>query len=94
MRRCCCSCVSLLSPAEAKKNLIQKRKKEKLPVDITPSVEEAPLDRTEEAVAVVTDTVDSKTADPEVDMGPPLSSSAGVQSQYHYSMLTAARTKH
>ncbi|CAI5682190.1 unnamed protein product [Oreochromis niloticus] len=63
-------------PKEAKKNLIQKRKKEKLPVDITPSVEEAPLDRTEEAVAVVTDTVDSKTADPEVDMGPPLSSSA------------------
>lgn len=60
-------------PKEAKKNLIQKRKREKLPVDITPSVEEAPLDRTKEAVAVVTDT-----ADPEADMRPPLSSSAGV----------------
>ncbi|XP_005948336.1 protein Spindly [Haplochromis burtoni] len=60
-------------PTEAKKNLIQKRKREKLPVDITPSVEAAPLDRTKEAVAVVTDT-----ADPEADMRPPLSSSAGV----------------
>ncbi|XP_005749177.1 protein Spindly isoform X2 [Pundamilia nyererei] len=50
-------------PKEAKKNLIQKRKREKLPVDITPSVEEAPLDRTKEA---------------EADMRPPLSSSAGV----------------
>lgn len=73
MRRGCCSSVTVLSPAEAKKNLIQKRKREKLPVDITPSVEEAPLDRTKEAVAVVTDT-----ADPEADMRPPLSSSAGV----------------
>lgn len=72
MRRGCCSSVTVLSPAEAKKNLIQKRKREKLPVDITPSVE-APLDRTKEAVAVVTDT-----ADPEADMRPPLSSSAGV----------------
>lgn len=72
MRRGCCSSVTVLSPAEAK-NLIQKRKREKLPVDITPSVEEAPLDRTKEAVAVVTDT-----ADPEADMRPPLSSSAGV----------------
>lgn len=63
MRRGCCSSVTVLSPAEAKKNLIQKRKREKLPVDITPSVEEAPLDRTKEA---------------EADMRPPLSSSAGV----------------
>ncbi|XP_037635996.1 protein Spindly isoform X2 [Sebastes umbrosus] len=55
-------------PKEAKKNLIQKRKKEKLPVDIVPSSEETTLDKGERVVVVEMDVTNTaKTADPEAD---------------------------
>ncbi|XP_074503940.1 protein Spindly isoform X2 [Sebastes fasciatus] len=55
-------------PKEAKKNVIQKRKKEKLPVDIVPSSEETTLDKGERVVAVEMDVTNTaKTADPEAD---------------------------
>ncbi|XP_018549909.1 protein Spindly [Lates calcarifer] len=56
-------------PREAKKNLIQKRKKEKLPVDIVPSSEETTCDRSEQVVTVEMD-VTQKTAEPEADICP------------------------
>lgn len=65
---------------EAKKNLIQKRKKEKLPVDIVPSSEETTCDRSEQVVTVEMD-VTQKTAEPEADICPTaqaLSSKQGV----------------
>ncbi|XP_030595648.1 protein Spindly [Archocentrus centrarchus] len=68
-------------PKEAKKNLIQKRKKEKLPVDITPSLEETPLGRAEQVVAVMTDAAGCETADPEADTCPPRSSTAGPEAE-------------
>ncbi|KAK2903759.1 protein Spindly [Channa argus] len=42
-------------PKDAKKSVIQKRKKEKLPVDVVPSSEETSLDKVEQVVAVVMD---------------------------------------
>ncbi|XP_045887506.1 protein Spindly isoform X2 [Micropterus dolomieu] len=54
-------------PKAAKKNLIQKRKKEKLPVDVTPSSEETTLDKSEQAVAVEMDFTNTKTTDPKGD---------------------------
>ncbi|XP_038555810.1 protein Spindly isoform X1 [Micropterus salmoides] len=54
-------------PKAAKKNLIQKRKKEKLPVDVTPSSEETTLDKSEQAVAVEMDVTNTKTTDPKGD---------------------------
>lgn len=55
---------------EAKKNPIQKRKKEKLPVDIIPSSEEMMLVKGEQVVAVVMDVTHPKTAEPEADIRP------------------------
>ncbi len=68
-----------LSP-EAKKNLIQRRKKEKLPVDIVPSNEET-LHRGEQTVAMEMDVTNTKTAEPETNVSPPadaVSSTQGV----------------
>ena len=71
-------CLSL----EAKKNVIQKRKREKLPVDIVPSSEETTLDQGEQLVAVEMDVTNTaKTADPEADTSHPaeaVSSTRGV----------------
>eukprot|EP00064_Thunnus_orientalis_P018285 superscaffoldBa00004164_g18381 len=57
-------------PKEAKKNLIQRRKKEKLPVDIVPSSEAATFDKGEQVVAVEMDVTNTKTTDPEADTCP------------------------
>ncbi|XP_029297018.1 protein Spindly, partial [Cottoperca gobio] len=54
-------------PKEAKKNLTQKRKGEKLPFDIIPSSEETTLDKGERVVAMEMDVTNTKTADPEAD---------------------------
>lgn len=54
---------------ESKKNLIQKRKKEKLPVDIIPSSEQT-LDKGEQVVAVEMDITNTKTADPDAQTPP------------------------
>lgn len=66
---------------EAKKNLIQKRKKEKLPLDTVPSSEETTLDKGEHVVTVEMDVTYNKAADPEADICPTveaLSSTQGV----------------
>ncbi len=52
---------------EAKKNLIQKRKKEKLPVDVISASEGSTLDKCEQVVAMEMDVTNTKTSDPEVD---------------------------
>lgn len=57
---------SALLSLDAKKALIQKRKKEKLPVDITPSSEDTTLNR-EQVVAAEMDVMNTKTADPEAE---------------------------
>ncbi|XP_026186686.1 protein Spindly isoform X2 [Mastacembelus armatus] len=57
-------------PKETKKNLLLKRKKEKLPVDIVPFSEEIPLDKGDQVVALETDVTHTKTADPEDDICP------------------------
>ncbi|XP_026212958.1 protein Spindly [Anabas testudineus] len=65
-------------PKEAKKNPIQRRKKEKLPVDIIPSSEETTLVKAEQVVAV--EMAHPKTAEPEVDIHPsaePVNSTQG-----------------
>ncbi|KAK5865305.1 hypothetical protein PBY51_016480 [Eleginops maclovinus] len=54
-------------PKDAKKNQIQKRKKEKLPVDITPLSEETTLDKGEQVVTVEIDVTNAKHRDPEAD---------------------------
>lgn len=59
---------SLDSP-DAKKNPIQKRKKEKLPVDITPS-EETTIDKGQHVVAVEMDVTNTKTEDPAAHTSP------------------------
>lgn len=69
-------------PKETKKNLILKRKKEKLPVDIVPFSEEIPLDKGDQVVALETNVTHTKTADPEDDICPTpeaVSSTQGVQ---------------
>lgn len=55
---------------ESKKNLIQKRKKEKLPVDIVPSSEPT-LDKCEQVAAVEMDLSPTETADTEAPFPPP-----------------------
>ncbi|XP_049441682.1 protein Spindly isoform X2 [Epinephelus fuscoguttatus] len=68
-------------PKEAKKNLIQKRKKEKLPVDIVPSSEDTKLDKGEQLVAVEMNVTNTKAAEPEADTShtaEALSSTQGV----------------
>ncbi|XP_070693035.1 protein Spindly isoform X2 [Pempheris klunzingeri] len=57
-------------PKDAKKVQIQKRKKEKLPVDIIPSASETMLDKREHVVAAEMDETNSKTANPEADTPP------------------------
>ncbi|XP_020509041.2 protein Spindly [Labrus bergylta] len=54
-------------PKDSKKNLIQKRKKEKLPVDVTLCSEETTLDKVEQIVAAEVEVTNTKTADSEVD---------------------------
>ncbi|XP_010748938.2 protein Spindly [Larimichthys crocea] len=56
-------------PKDAKKNPIQKRKKEKLPVDITPS-EETTIDKGQHVVAVEMDVTNTKTEDPAAHTSP------------------------
>lgn len=56
--------------AEAKKNPILKRKKEKLPMDIIPPSEEITLGKGEQVVAVVMDVTHPKTAEPEAEIRP------------------------
>ncbi|XP_034454660.1 protein Spindly isoform X2 [Hippoglossus hippoglossus] len=57
-------------PKEAKIYLIQKRKKEKLPVDIAPSSQESTLDKGEQMVTVETDVTQYTTTDPKADIRP------------------------
>ncbi|XP_019934054.2 protein Spindly [Paralichthys olivaceus] len=57
-------------PKEAKNNLIQKRKKEKLPVDIVPSSQESTLEKGEQIVTVETDVMHDRTTDPKADVSP------------------------
>ncbi|XP_035525075.1 protein Spindly [Morone saxatilis] len=66
-------------PKEAKKNLLQKRKKEKLPVDIIPSSEEATLDKGEQVVAVELDVTTTKTAQPKADPSPTAEAAISTQ---------------
>ncbi|KAM7417076.1 hypothetical protein PAMA_016943 [Pampus argenteus] len=66
-------------PKEAKKNFIQKRKKEKLPVDIVPSSEAATLDKGEQVVAVEMDVKNAKTTHPEADTHPTAEPVSGIQ---------------
>lgn len=66
----CNVAVSCNVSVEAKKNQIQKRKKEKLPVDIIPSSEETTLVKTEQVVAVEMDVTNPKTAETEGDVRP------------------------
>uniref|UniRef100_UPI0037E8E9E3 protein Spindly n=1 Tax=Semicossyphus pulcher TaxID=241346 RepID=UPI0037E8E9E3 len=54
-------------PKDSKKNLIQKRKKEKLPVDVTASSEGTTLDQGDQVVAVEMDVTNTHT----VDISPP-----------------------
>ncbi|TKS71994.1 Nucleotide exchange factor SIL1 [Collichthys lucidus] len=56
-------------PKDAKKNPIQKRKKEKLPVDITPS-EDTTIDKGQHGVAVEMDVTNTKTEDPVAHTSP------------------------
>ncbi|XP_070769636.1 protein Spindly [Enoplosus armatus] len=68
-------------PKEAKKNLTQKRKKEKLPVDVIPSPEETTLDKGERIVAAEVDVTNAEAAGPEGDTSPApeaVSSTEGV----------------
>lgn len=51
--------------AEAKKNVIQKRKKEKLPVDVTHSSEDTSPNKEEQGVATEMDVTHIQTADAE-----------------------------
>uniref|UniRef100_A0A3Q1IUZ9 Protein Spindly n=1 Tax=Anabas testudineus TaxID=64144 RepID=A0A3Q1IUZ9_ANATE len=77
--QCKCKAVSWNVSAEAKKNPIQRRKKEKLPVDIIPSSEETTLVKAEQVVAV--EMAHPKTAEPEVDIHPsaePVNSTQGA----------------
>ncbi|XP_051274988.1 protein Spindly [Dicentrarchus labrax] len=67
-------------PKEGKKNLLQKRKKEKLPVGIIPSSEEATLDKGEQVVAVEMDVTATKTAEPEADPSPTAEAAISTQS--------------
>nr|XP_019934054.1 PREDICTED: protein Spindly [Paralichthys olivaceus] len=57
-------------PKEAKNNLIQKRKKEKLPVDIVPSSQESTLEKGEQIVTLETDVTHDRTTDPKADVSP------------------------
>ncbi|XP_060935983.1 protein Spindly [Limanda limanda] len=57
-------------PKEATMVLIQKRKKEKLPVDIVPSSQESTLDKGEQIVTVETDVTHDMTIDPKADIKP------------------------
>lgn len=69
-------------PRDAKKNLIQKRKKEKLPVDITHSSEDTAPNKEEQAVTMEMDVTHEQTADPEADTpstGKALSSTQGSE---------------
>ncbi|XP_062281878.1 protein Spindly [Scomber scombrus] len=67
-------------PKEAKKNLIQRRKKEKLPVDIVPSSETATADNKGEQVVVVEmDVTDTKTLDAEVNTCPTVEPVSSMQ---------------
>ena len=54
--------------AEVKLYLIQRRKKEKLPVDIVPSSQDSTLDKGEQIVTVETDVTHDTTTDPKVDI--------------------------
>ncbi|KAM6999658.1 protein Spindly [Tautogolabrus adspersus] len=54
-------------PKDSKKNLIQKRKKEKLPVDVTSSLEETTLDKVEQIVSAEVEVTNTKSADSEAD---------------------------
>lgn len=71
-------CTSLNSP-DAKKNLIQKRKKEKLPVDIAPS-EETVLDKGKHVVAVEMDVTNAKAEDPAAHTSPTAETVSATQS--------------
>lgn len=64
---------------EAKKNLIQKMKKEKLPVDIGTSTQESRLDKGEQLVAVETDVTHNRTTGPKADIN--LTTEAGSSTQ-------------
>ncbi|AWP12594.1 putative protein Spindly-like isoform 2 [Scophthalmus maximus] len=66
-------------PREAKKNLIQKMKKEKLPVDIGTSTQESRLDKGEQLVAVETDVTHNRTTGPKADIN--LTTEAGSSTQ-------------
>ncbi|XP_054453555.1 protein Spindly [Anoplopoma fimbria] len=54
-------------PKGSKKNLIQKKRKEKFPFDITPSSEKTTLDEGEQVLVKMDVTNATKTADPEAD---------------------------
>ncbi|XP_028272217.1 protein Spindly isoform X2 [Parambassis ranga] len=57
-------------PKEAKKNVIQKRKKEKFPVNFAPSSDETSVGKGEPIVTMATDETNAKTADPKADPSP------------------------
>ena len=79
MYDCCCLLWFVFWSLEAKKNLIQKRKKEKLPVDIVPSSETTNI-KGEQVVAVEID-VKNNSGDAKAHSSPPadaLSATQGV----------------
>ncbi|XP_074530909.1 protein Spindly isoform X2 [Halichoeres trimaculatus] len=71
-------------PKDSKKNLIPKRKKEKLPVDVVPSSEETSFGKVEHVVSMGMDAAHTKTADNEGENSPTaetLSSKQGVKTE-------------
>lgn len=64
---------------EAKKNVIQKKKKEKFPVNFAPSSDETSVDKGEPIVTMSTDKTDAKTADPKADTSPNKETLASTQ---------------
>ncbi|XP_035017210.1 protein Spindly [Hippoglossus stenolepis] len=66
-------------PKEAKIYLIQKRKKEKLPVDIAPSSQESTLDKGEQIVTVETDVTQYTTTDPKADIRPKTEAQSSIK---------------
>lgn len=71
--------------SESKKDLIQKRKKEKLPVDIVPSSEPT-LDKCEQVAAVEMDLSPTETANTEAPLPPPakaVNSTQGLCTRCH-----------
>ncbi|XP_071392285.1 protein Spindly [Centroberyx affinis] len=66
-------------PEEVKRNPIQKRRKEKLPVDIAPPVQVTTVTKVEPVVALEMDVTNSRTAEPEAGSHPTTAAVSSIQ---------------